>query len=161
MHRHHTVWCACMCTLGEYVRERHIHVASTPRKQNLSVNKNPSYYLTGRSGRCKRRRARAILQGEVRNENDQLRKRAPHFGAGALQEVFREAIGNVEKDVMRKPKAHILAVTEENAQGIIPKIKKKQEVFMKSNSRTCFILQGRVSLNQIKNKKPFTAGRCF
>lgn len=77
------------------------------------------------------------------DENDQLCKRAPHFRTGALQEVFREAIGNIEKDVVSKPKAHILAVTKENTQCIIPDIKKKKSM----NSNT-----GWVSLNQLKPK---------
>lgn len=77
----------------------------------------------------------------MRNENDQLCKCTPHFRTRALQEVFREAIGNIKKDVMSKPKAHILAVAKENTQCIIPEIKHTHTKIksMNSNSGTCFI----------------------
>lgn len=57
------------------------------------------------------------------NKYYKLRKSSSHFSTRAFQKVFREAIWNIEKDILCKPKAYILAVTKKYAQSIIPETK--------------------------------------
>lgn len=63
----------------------------------------------------------AILQGEVCNEDDELGERPSDLGAGALQQVLREAVGVGKQDVVCKPVAYILAVSQKDAEAIIPR----------------------------------------
>lgn len=60
------------------------------------------------------------MQGEVCNEDDEFGERAPDLGAGALQQVLGKAVGVGKQEVVCKPVAYILTVSQQDAQRIIP-----------------------------------------
>lgn len=92
--------------------------------QLLNYYRKANNYLTIRSWSCKRwckRWRRSILQRKMCNKNYKLCKCTSDFCTWTFQKVLRETVWYIKKDIMSKPKTHILAVTEENAQRVIPK----------------------------------------
>lgn len=55
------------------------------------------------------------------NEYDEFREGSSYLSAGALEQVLREAVRIREEDVVRKPVTHVLTVSKQDAQRIIPK----------------------------------------
>lgn len=55
------------------------------------------------------------------NKYDELGKGPPHFRAGTLQQVLGEAIGVRKEHLVCKPEAHVLAVTQQDAECIVPR----------------------------------------
>lgn len=72
--------------------------------------------------------AGAVLQGEVGDEDDELGKCTADLSARALKQVLREAVGVREQNVVCKPIAYILTVSQQDAEGIIPAGKGKQNI---------------------------------
>lgn len=60
------------------------------------------------------------MQREVGDEDDELGEGASHLGARALEQVLGEAVGVRKQDVVCKPIADILAVSEQDAEGVVP-----------------------------------------
>lgn len=60
------------------------------------------------------------MQREVGDEDDELGEGAPHLGARALEQVLGEAVGVRKQDVVCKPIADILTVSEQDAEGVVP-----------------------------------------
>lgn len=56
------------------------------------------------------------------DEDYELGERPADLGAGALQQVLGEAIGVSKEDIVCKPIAYILTVSQQDAKGVIPKI---------------------------------------
>lgn len=54
------------------------------------------------------------------DEDDELGEGAPHLGARALEQVLGEAVGVRKQDVVCKPIADILTVSEQDAEGVVP-----------------------------------------
>lgn len=77
-------------------------------------------HLTGGPGRGGGRGAGPVLQREVGDEDDELGEGASHLGARALEQVLGEAVGVRKQDVVCKPIADILAVSEQDAEGVVP-----------------------------------------
>lgn len=77
-------------------------------------------HLTGGSGRGGGRGAGPVLQREVGDKDDELGEGASHLGARALQQVLGEAVGVRKQDVVCKPIAYILTVSEQDAEGVVP-----------------------------------------
>lgn len=60
------------------------------------------------------------MKGEVCDEDDEFGERAPDLGAGALQQVLGKAVGVGKQEVVCKPVAYILTVSQQDAKRIIP-----------------------------------------
>lgn len=80
----------------------------------------PRTHLAGGSGRGGGGGAGPVLQREVGDEDDELGEGAPHLGARALEQVLGEAVGVRKQDVVCKPIADILTVSEQDAEGVVP-----------------------------------------
>lgn len=63
------------------------------------------------------------MQREVGDEDDELGEGAPHLGARALEQVLGEAVGIRKQDVVCKPIADILTVSEQDAEGVVPAVR--------------------------------------
>lgn len=55
------------------------------------------------------------------DEDDELGKRAPHLSAWALKQVLGEPVRISEQNVVCKPIAYILTVSQQDAEGVIPR----------------------------------------
>lgn len=64
--------------------------------------------------------AGAVLQGEVSDEDDELGKRTTDLSARALKQVLGEPVRVSEQNVVCKPIAYILTVSQQDAEGVIP-----------------------------------------
>lgn len=53
-------------------------------------------------------------------EDDELGKSTTDLSARALQQVLREAVRVRKQNVVCKPEAYILTVSQQDAEGIIP-----------------------------------------
>lgn len=56
----------------------------------------------------------------MRNEDDELGKCATDLSAWALKQVLREPIRVSKQNVVCKPIAYILTVSQQDAEGVIP-----------------------------------------
>lgn len=65
--------------------------------------------------------ARTVLQGEVSDEDYELGKRSTDLSTWALEEILREAIRVSEQNVVCKPVAYILTVSQQDAERVIPR----------------------------------------
>lgn len=65
-------------------------------------------------------RAGSILQGKVSQEDDDLHKGVADLRARTLQQVLGKHRWVTEEHVLSKPVAHALAMTQVDAQGIVP-----------------------------------------
>lgn len=65
--------------------------------------------------------AGAILQGEVSDEDNELGKCPTDLSARALEQVLREPVRISKQNVVCKPVAYILTVSQQDAKGIIPR----------------------------------------
>lgn len=65
--------------------------------------------------------AGAILQGEVSDEDNELGKCPTDLSARALKQVLREPVRISKQNVVCKPVAYILTVSQQDAKGIIPR----------------------------------------
>lgn len=54
------------------------------------------------------------------DEDDELGERSADLGARAFEQVLGEAVGVSEQNVVCKPVAYILTVSQQDAEGIIP-----------------------------------------
>lgn len=86
----------------------------------LSSEKNSGTDLSGGSRRGGGGGAGAVLQGEMSDEDDELGEGAADLSARALEQVLREAVGVGEENVVCKPIAYILTVSQQDAEGVIP-----------------------------------------
>lgn len=59
------------------------------------------------------------------DEDDELGKCSTDLSARALEQVFREAVGVCKQNVVCKPVAYILTVSQQDAEGVIPRGKGK------------------------------------
>lgn len=84
------------------------------------ANRRPRTHLARGSGRGGGGGAGPVLQREVGDEDDELGEGAPHLGARALKQVLGEAVGVRKQDVVCKPIADILTVSEQDAEGVVP-----------------------------------------
>lgn len=83
--------------------------------------------LSRRSWRSRGGGARAVWQGKVSYEDDELGKSTTNLSTWALQQVFREAVRVRKQNVVCKPEAYILTVSQQDAEGIVPENKKKNQ----------------------------------
>lgn len=60
------------------------------------------------------------MQGEVSDEDDELGKCTTDLGARALEQVLREPVGVRKQNIVCKPIAYILTVSQQDAEGVIP-----------------------------------------
>lgn len=81
------------------------------------------------------------MQREVGDKDDELGEGASHLGARALQQVLGEAVGVRKQDVVCKPIAYILTVSEQDAEGVVPvqgwggKGRKRERFFFKRREK--------------------------
>lgn len=85
------------------------------------------------------------MQGEVSDEDDELGKRAPHLSTRALKQVLREPVRISEQNVVCKPIAYILTVSQQDAEGVIPRRE------MEDSYRKGLKQRGREKVSQNKN----------
>lgn len=69
------------------------------------------------------------MQGEVSDEDDELGKCTTDLGARALKQVFREPVGVRKQNVVCKPIAYILTVSQQDAEGVVPRGKDKEIIY--------------------------------
>lgn len=66
-------------------------------------------------------------------EDDELGKSTTNLSTWALQQVFREAVRVRKQNVVCKPEAYILTVSQQDAKGIIPENKHIREIYLVKN----------------------------
>lgn len=64
------------------------------------------------------------------DEDDELGEGAAHLGARALQQVLGEAVGVRKQDVVCKPIANILTVSQQDAEGVIPAERDRERKYL-------------------------------
>lgn len=89
--------------------------------------------LSRRSRRSRGGGARAVWQGKVSYEDDELGKSTTNLSTWALQQVFREAVRVSKQNVVCKPEAYILTVSQQDAEGIIPENNQNREIYFDKN----------------------------
>ena len=62
----------------------------------------------------------AVLQGEVSDEDNELGKRTTDLSTWALKQVLGEPVRVSKQNVVCKPIAYILTVSQQDAEGVIP-----------------------------------------
>ena len=65
------------------------------------------------------------------NEDDELGKRATHLSARALKQVLREPVRVSKQNIVCKPIAYILTVSQQDAEGVIPRGEEKENIYRK------------------------------
>lgn len=80
--------------------------------------------------------AGAVLQREMSNENDELGKCTTDLSARAFKQVLREAVRVCKQNVVCKPIAYILTVSQQDAEGVIPRGKDKESIFREKKQKT-------------------------
>lgn len=77
------------------------------------------------------------------DEDYELGKRPTNLCARALEQVLGEAIGVSKENIVRKPIAYILTVSQQDAEGVIPKRgkRKEQSCFMDKNKNLFFFFK--------------------
>lgn len=69
------------------------------------------------------------MHGEVSDEDYELGECTTDLSARALKEVLREAVRVSEQNVVCKPIAYILTVSQQDAEGVIPGGKDKENIY--------------------------------
>lgn len=108
--------------------QRLSHTLRSDSMVRLEAGQTP--YLCRGSGRGGGRRAGPVLQREVGDEDDELGEGAAHLGARALQQVLGEAVGVRKQDVVCKPIANILTVSQQDAEGVIPAERDRERKYL-------------------------------
>lgn len=85
--------------------------------------------LSGGPRRGGRRGTGAILQGEVSDEDDELGERPANLGARALEQVLGESVGVSKQNVVCKPTAYILTVSQQDAEGVVPRRQHRMNIY--------------------------------
>lgn len=73
--------------------------------------------------------AGAVLQGEVSDEDNELGKCTTDLSARALKQVLREPVRVRKQNVVCKPIAYILTVSQQDAEGVIPRGESKENIY--------------------------------
>lgn len=66
-------------------------------------------------------------------EDDELGKSTTNLSTWALQQVFREAVRVRKQNVVCKPEAYILTVSQQDAEGIVPGNEQNREINLEKN----------------------------
>lgn len=75
------------------------------------------------------------MQGEVGDEDDELGKCATDLSTRALEQVLREAVGVRKQNIVCKPIAYILTVSQQDAEGVVPEGKDEENIYRGPHSR--------------------------
>jgi len=108
----------------QHVTSRHCsrYLPESPNQKGFPTTHclKSATHLSGGPGRGGGGGARAVLQREVSDEDDELGECAADLGARALEQVLREPVGVSKQDLVCKPIAYILTVSQQDAEGVIP-----------------------------------------
>lgn len=69
------------------------------------------------------------------DEDDELGKCATDLSARALEQVLREAVGVRKQNIVCKPIAYILTVSQQDAEGVVPGGKDEENIYREAHSR--------------------------
>lgn len=75
------------------------------------------------------------MQGEVSDEDDELGKCTTDLSTRALKQVFREPVGVSKQNVVCKPVAYILTVSQQDAEGVVPRRRHKENIYREGRKR--------------------------
>lgn len=69
------------------------------------------------------------------DEDDELGKCATDLSTRALEQVLREAVGVRKQNIVCKPIAYILTVSQQDAEGVVPEGKDEENIYRGPHSR--------------------------